>query len=113
MQSSYAPQYSRVRDSVLGMLGAAFDDSAGAADDAFLSFIGYPPVLDAIVTLLKADPNFHRIEKELEDRDSNDVEINLLHRIASYILRREKEQKVVPNIVASLITDIQSISRTR
>ena len=101
--SSHAAPYREVRDGVLSMLGAAFADQAADPGENFLSFIGYPPVLDAIVTLLSGDPNYYRIQTELRGRDADNVEIGLLYRIGSYILRREKEQKVIPNIVDPLV----------
>jgi hypothetical protein len=109
--SSHAAEYIEVRDGILNGLGAAFGDSATGTDEAFLSFIGYPPVLDAIATLLREEQNYHRIKGELQDTDLNDVEIKLLHRIVSYILRREKEQKVIPNIVSPLVADMPQKDR--
>ena len=101
--SSHAAEYNNARDTILNMLGTAFGKDAAPGVETFLSFIGYPPVLDAIVTLLKEERNYHKILTELESPDSTDVEISLLYRIVSYILRREKEQKVVPNILEPLI----------
>lgn len=104
--SSHAAEYDDVRDGILNRLGAAFSDGVSRTDEGFLSFIGYPPVLDAIATLLREEQNYHRIKGELQDAELNDVEIKLLYRIVSYILRREREQKVVPNIVSPLIADM-------
>jgi hypothetical protein len=106
LNSSYSAQYREARDAILSMLGAAFSDNPTAGDETFLAFIGYPPVLDAIVTLLNEEQNYHRVLGELQRPDSKDVEINLLNRIASYILRREKQEKVLPNIVEPLIADM-------
>lgn len=103
LESQHAKEYEKVRDSILAMLGAAFGD---AANEDFLSFIGYPPVLDAIVTLLSEETNYHRLRNEMQSSDKNDVEIKLLNRIAQYILRREKEVKVVPNIVKPIVADM-------
>jgi len=103
MQSGQANQYVEVRDGILGRLGASFAGSSGVAEPSFLAFIGYPPVLDAIVTLLKAEKNYHRLSEDLKGPEVNGVEIKLLHWIVSYILRREREQKVVPNIVSQLV----------
>lgn len=88
------------------MLAAAFGDKTTHGSESFLSFIGYPPVLDAIVTLLKEEQNYHRILTDLEGLDKINVELDLLYRIVSYILRREKEQKVLPNILEPLISEI-------
>jgi hypothetical protein len=95
-------QYSEVRDEILNRLSSAFA-GGGGADTSFLSFIGYPPVLDAIVALLSEEQNYFRLKKELEAEDLNDVEIGLLYRVILYILNREREQKVIPNIVKPLL----------
>jgi hypothetical protein len=103
LKGPYAEQYKEVRDTILEMLGAAFGNKTKETNEDFLSFIGYPPVLDAIVTLLVKERNYHRLQRGIESSDTNDVEIKLLKRIAMYILRREKEEKVVPNIVNPLV----------
>lgn len=104
LKSPYATQYQSARDSILKMLSAAFGKDKGKED--FLSFIGYPPVLDAIVTLLKEEQNFHALLEKMKCSDSSDVEIKLLHRIADYILLREREQKVLPNILIPILGDM-------
>ncbi len=104
--SSHAGEYSNARDAILDMLGTAFGKNAAPGVETFLSFIGYPPVLDAIVTLLKEEHNYYKILTELHTPDTSDVEIKLLYRIVTYILRREKEQKVVPIILKPLIADV-------
>jgi hypothetical protein len=105
-ESSHSAEYRQVRDTILGMLSAAFTDSMPDGEKSFLSFIGYPPVLDAIVTLLREEQNYYRLSGELNAAGVNDLEIELLHRISSYILRREKNQKVVPNILSPLVADM-------
>lgn len=106
LEEPHAEKYEEVRDSILNMLGAAFGNGTKRANEDFLSFIGYPPVLDAIVTLLIKERNYHRLQREIQSSDTNDVEIKLLNRIAKYILRREKEEKVVPNILKPLVADM-------
>ncbi len=98
LASPQANQYRAVRDAILNKLVAAFKGGTSPADESYLSFIGYPPVLDAIATLLQNVQNYHRVSEQLERPEENDVETHLLYRIASYILTREKEQKVIPNI---------------
>jgi hypothetical protein len=104
--SAHATEYVDVRDMILERLGAAFTDSTAEGSQSFLSFIGYPPVLDAIVTLLQEEKNYHRLLGELRGGDADGVEVSLLYRIAAYILQREKEEKVVPNILSALIKDL-------
>jgi hypothetical protein len=104
--SSHPGEYREVRDLILERLSAAFGNITPENDQSFLSFIGYPPVLDAIVTLLREEQNYHRLSEELAGSGIKDIEIELLSRIAVYILHREKEQKILPNILKPLIADM-------
>lgn len=106
LNSAQASQYQEARDAILRKLSSAFSASTDVPNDNFLSFIGYPPVLDAIVTLLHEERNYHRLEERLTDSVSNDVEIELLHKIAQYILIRERDEKVIPNIVEPLLAEV-------
>jgi hypothetical protein len=106
LNSAQASQYQEARDAILRKLSSAFSASSATPNDNFLSFIGYPPVLDAIVTLLHEERNYHRLEERLTDSASNDVEIELLHKIAQYILNRERDEKVIPNIVEPLLAEV-------
>lgn len=103
--SAYADQYSTARNVILEKLGTAFADHTTAKSQDFLSFIGYPPVLDAIVALLREERNYHKLLEALSDPEAGNVEIALLDRIARYILNREREEKVIPNIIKPLIED--------
>jgi len=100
--------YEQARDDVLAMLGAAFAPY-GDGSDAFLSFIGYPPVLDAIATLLRTEPNYHRLSQELSGGDDNNLEVGLLIRIADFLLNRERKEKALPNFIDDIATaaDVQ------
>jgi len=96
-------QYCEARDYILKMLGNAF---ISKDNNDFLSFIGYPPVLDAIVTLLSEEKNYYKLLSQIQNSDERDLEIELLIKIADYILEREKEQKVNVNILNSLVSDM-------
>jgi hypothetical protein len=104
--SAHESEYIEARDYILARLSAVFDNKTEEKDDSFLSFIGYPPVLDAIVTLLKEEKNWHRLLTGIKSSESQDIEITLLHRIAQYILQREKEKKVIPNILEPLLAGL-------
>ncbi|EXI67368.1 MAG: hypothetical protein AW07_04526 [Candidatus Accumulibacter sp. SK-11] len=104
-ESAYANQYTTARNIILEKLGTAFADHTAAKSQDFLSFIGYPPVLDAIVALLKEERNYHKLLEALSDPGGGNVEVALLDRIARYILNREREEKVIPNIIKPLIED--------
>ena len=102
--AAYPPQYSAARDTLLEKLGSAFSDGPTSGGADFLAFIGYPPVLDAIATLLNQEKNYFKLLNDLVATDEN-VEVPLLHRIAQYILQRERDLKVTPNIVEPLVDE--------
>ena len=104
--------YEQARDNVLEKLGAAFTSST-REDDAFLSFIGYPPVLDAIATLLRTEVNYHRISSELSDVTNGSLEIDLLIRIANYLLDRERTAKAMPNFINQIADQADEQLATR
>jgi hypothetical protein len=110
-EAKFQAQYEKARDYILDLLAKAFVDNTKQLSDDFLSFIGYPPVLDAIVTLLGNEPNYYKLLTQLQYPDANDVEIALLHRIAQYILQREKDQKVRVNILDPLVAEMPSHER--
>lgn len=98
--------YEQARDGILSRLSAAFQSTAKTgAESTFLSFIGYPPVLDAIATLLRKEPNYHRIQQALKDGTGAQLEIQLLIDISDYLLDREHEEKAVPNFVDAIVAD--------
>lgn len=99
--ASQQSMYEQARDGVLGKLGAAFASSE-KGDDAFLSFIGYPPVLDAIATLLRTESNYHRVYQALSDNADGDLEVKLLIRIADFLLTRERNEKALPNFIKEI-----------
>ena len=105
-KSPQASQYYETRDLILEKLSSAFSAADAAPGGNFLSFIGYPPVLDAIVTLLDKEQNYHRLKEQLAYSASTNIEIELLLKIADYILARERDEKVVPNIVDDLLTGL-------
>jgi len=94
--------YEAARDEVLNRLGAAFNTES---KDAFLTFIGYPPVLDAIGTLLREESNYHRIQQKLSGNADGQVEISLLVRICDYLMQREHDEKALPNFIAAIAAD--------
>lgn len=105
--------YCAARDAILEKLGKAFAGAAGKDTSGFLSFIGYPPVLDAIVTLLDEERNYHKLLGDLGTPEAQNVEISLLSRIAQYILRRERDEKVIPNILQPLLEDAPDALKKR
>lgn len=101
--------YEEARDSILVRLASAFPGEA----HKYVSFIGYPPVLDAIATLLREEKNYYKLRESLKEGAGDEVEANLLYKIASYILDREKSEKVYPNVVKSLLSEFPLPEQTR
>ena len=101
----YLKQYEEVRDFILDKLKTAFSGGDISQSD-FMSFVGYPPVLDAIVTVLEQEKNYYNLKNQIGSSDENDFEIKLLTDIVSYILQREKNEKVIPNIISPLLVNM-------
>jgi hypothetical protein len=101
--------YDTTRDSILARLANAFSGEA----PKYLSFIGYPPVLDAIATLLREEKNYFKLSDSLKGEDANEIEANLLFKIASYILVRERAEKIIPNVVKGLLTEFPSAEQAK
>ena len=101
--------YEQARDGVLTKLSGAFapartDDGNNA--NMFLSFIGYPPVLDAIVTLLRQNPNYHLIHQSLIDEAQGQLETDILIAISDYLLDRDYEEKALPNFIEGIAENV-------
>jgi hypothetical protein len=103
LASPHAAFYTQARDTIISKLAKAFCHDSNIDGKDFLSFMGYPPVLDAIVTLLTQERNYHKLLESLAAPEGSNVEVSLLHRITTYILTREREEKVLPNIVLPLL----------
>ena len=106
LASPHATFYTQARDAIISKLAKAFCHDSGSDGKAFLSFMGYPPVLDAIVTLLTQEKNYHKLLESLAAPEGSNVEVSLLHSITTYILTRERQEKVLPNIVAPLLDGV-------
>ena len=93
---------------ILDKLASAFRGGqvVERSDNEFLSFIGYPPVLDAIATLLENRKNFHSIIEELAATASSKMEISLLCEISAHILNRERVEKVVPIVTKQVLAEL-------
>ena len=98
-------EYKQARDEVLAKLSDAFSPSTPKDkqdEDVFLSFIGYPPVLDAIATLLRKERNYHRIQQTLSGGKEDRLKTGLLICISDYLLDREHKEKALPNFIEQI-----------
>lgn len=103
----YQRNYEKARDGILAELGGVFLTAKdGNQKDAFLSFIGYPPVLDAIVTLLLKERNYHRIQQNLNRGSEDQLKAGLLINISNYLLKREYREKALPNFIRTLADNV-------
>ena len=106
--------YEDARDGVLDTLNKAFAGSANSIDHEFQSFVGYPPVLDAIGTLLRTERNPFRIrQRVLRDEYVGDVAAELLVRICDYLLDREHDEKAVPNFIETMVRGLPGEAELR
>ena len=69
--SQYAEQYCEARNKIMEKLTKQFIGDLKAQEEEFMSFIGYPPVLDAIVTLLTQEHNYHKLISRILNDESN------------------------------------------
>lgn len=104
--------YEAARDGVLDKLGNAFSRS-NDDDNAFLSFIGYPPVLDAIATLLDKEQNYHTISEALSGDLGDDLEVKLLLRIADFLMERDRTDKAHPNFIRRIVAKADARTETQ
>ena len=73
------------------------------AENAFLSFIGYPPVLDAIATLLREERNYYRIKQALIDGTGRPVGSRPSHSHFRLSGRsRTYKEKALPNFIEAI-----------
>ena len=110
VDSRHVNQYAEARDFIIDKLAKAFNSEAHETE--FMSFMGYPPVLDAISTLLIEERNYHKLLENIKNTEGNNVEVTLLYRISTYILDREREEKALPNIIIPLLDGVPSEIRT-
>jgi len=105
-QTGQEANYVQARDEILNTLGAAFKAADGEKDE-FITFLGYPPVLDAISTLLREEGNYHKICQNLAGGAGDDLEVNLLIRIGDYLLDRDQKEKAWPNFVNGIVEKLE------
>lgn len=109
LDSPHKDLYVSARDRILAKLSLAFSCADDGEDNQFLSFIGCPPVLDSIVTLLSAERNYHKLLEYLGEENGSSVEVELLFKISNYILEREQKDKVIPNIIKPIVESTRGV----
>lgn len=92
-------------ESTRGLILSTLENAFSGPGSNYLGFIGYPPVLDAISTLLKIERSYFKVGEDLQGRSANEVEAGLLWKISSYLLVRERQDKIIPNVVVGLLEE--------
>ncbi|TXJ28273.1 MAG: hypothetical protein E6Q24_05695 [Chitinophagaceae bacterium] len=96
-------QYRIVRDYIVNSVEGFFRNESEIARSESLAFIGYAPVLLSISVLLKKTNNFKGLYEELLAK--NDRGIQLILDIMSLILKRDKDEKILPILKGQLLKD--------
>lgn len=99
----YDLSYRQTRDFIIDKIGGFFKDQADIKNHQFDRFIGYAPVLQSIAAFFDENSNYYQILTELKDKDYRNIQ--LIVNIIERILKRDREEKVFPNLVNSLIKD--------
>lgn len=97
--------YSETRDIIIDSISGALGIKNDTTQNKFLSFMGYPPVLDAISRLLKEEQNFFKVRNIFLDKDHEHYETRLLVEICDLLLTREKEEKAFPNFISKILEE--------
>ena len=101
---THAGPFAAVRDKIFALLSHAV--TGGHSDERAVQadlFLGYSPVLDAVSVLLANEKNFVTLQREIERLDSGTISatrgpIATLRRVVETIMKREQEQKLIPNM---------------
>lgn len=102
----YNESYKKLRDYIISSIEGFFKDESEISKKQYQRFLGYAPVLIAISRLLSQKPNYYKLLKELELKNSHNVE--LIVDIVESILLREKEEKVDRLFLPTLLEDRDS-----
>ena len=97
-------QFTTARDQVLDRLSTAFRSTERSSRESTISsFVGYPPVLDAIVTLLQHTQNYYNISQALDDGAVGGIETDLLIRISKHLLERDRTKEAVSDFFDAML----------
>lgn len=97
----YSAVFGKTRDYILMMIKGFFKDQDSINHQASERFIGYAPVLLSISAFLNENTNYGVVLNEMMARDIKSVP--LIIDIVERILKRDREQKVMPFITDHLL----------
>jgi hypothetical protein len=92
----YNAQYRQVRDHIIKSIHGFLQNESDIAKPQSHNFIGYAPVLMAIFVLLREERNYKALYQKLTTK--NDEGLDLILDIARRIMKRDREEKILPAI---------------
>ena len=101
ISTSNLSQYNKAKLIIIENLKSFFEGDFHSLN----SFLGYAPVLDSITTLLASEKNFFKLIQDFEEKNNKDLD--LIIEILDNLIIREKDEKVIPNIISSKFNDIK------
>ena len=99
LRTNYSTYYRDVRNYIIEQIGGFFKNESDMNRHIFQRFIGYAPVLQSIVTLLKDNGDFHKLLEDL--KKSQKQKIDLLIDVVERILTRETD-KIREEVLSAL-----------
>ena len=100
-QTRHYTNYKATRDYILDTIEGFFKDQSSIKNHASERFIGYAPVLLSISEFFKCNTNYPVILEEMKAKNLKSVA--LIVDIIERILKREREEKVMPQLVDDII----------
>lgn len=97
----YVSVYKQTRDYIIETINGFFKDQSSIKDNTSQRFIGYAPVLQSIAAFFDENTNYHVVLDDL--RQNNHKSVGLIIDIIERILKRDREQKVMPFVAESLL----------
>lgn len=94
-------EYNQVRDHIIEAIEGFFQNQNEINHNQFKQFIGYAPVLNAISLLLNEQKNYHKLYESLQQGSYRNIK--LLVDIVARILTREKNDKIIPNLLEEML----------
>lgn len=107
----YSATFRDTRDYILTTIKEFFKDQDSVNHQASERFIGYAPVLLSISTFFKENTNYKVVLDEL--KACNKKSVRLIIDIVERILKRDREQKVMPFIKDHLLVGREDSFRTK
>lgn len=97
----YESVYEETRDYIIETINGFFKNQASIKNNMSQRFIGYAPVLQSIAAFFDENTNYRVVLDDL--RKNNYKSVKLIIDIIERILKRDREQKVIPFVTETLL----------